>query len=155
MIELQGDTAEERRAWLVELLQSGQYTVSFNKVDGSQRDMPCTLLEGVVPVRPIRENARTKKYNPETLSVWCLDRQEWRSFRVMNVTAVTPYSAPETTWIVALEEDPETGDLVMPLPPEVLKSQGWEIGDTLEWDFNEETQTATLSKKNDPACSQP
>lgn len=55
----------------------------------------------------------------------------------------------ETTWVVALEEDPETGDLIMPLPEGLLKSQGWNIGDTLIWDIDEKTGTATLTKKND------
>jgi hypothetical protein len=53
----------------------------------------------------------------------------------------------ETSWIIQLEEDPVTGDLVMPLPTELLESQGWKIGDTLVWDIDEETQTATLIKK--------
>jgi hypothetical protein len=55
----------------------------------------------------------------------------------------------ETKWIISLEEDPETGDLVMPLPEELLKSQGWNIGDTLVWDFDDVTGTASLSKKRD------
>ena len=54
----------------------------------------------------------------------------------------------ETTWIITLEEDPETGDLIMPLPEELLASQGWKIGDTLTWDFDNDSQTATLSKKD-------
>lgn len=53
----------------------------------------------------------------------------------------------ETVWIVELEEDPETGDIIMPLPTELMASQGWAIGDTLTWDVNEETKTATLTKK--------
>lgn len=53
----------------------------------------------------------------------------------------------ETTWIINLEEDPTTGDLVLPLPEELLKSAGWEIGDTLVWDIDGET--AILTKKND------
>lgn len=53
----------------------------------------------------------------------------------------------EKTWIITLEEDPETGDLIMPLPHELLEDNGWKIGDTLEWSFNEETQTATMEKK--------
>lgn len=53
----------------------------------------------------------------------------------------------DTTWIIQLEEDPETGDLVMPLPVELLESQGWKIGDTLVWDMDDKTQTATLTKK--------
>lgn len=53
----------------------------------------------------------------------------------------------ETVWIIELEEDPETGDIIMPLPSELLESQGWKIGDTLKWDLDEETKTATLKKK--------
>ena len=33
----------------------------------------------------------------------------------------------EKTWIVELEEDPETGDLVMPLPMAMLEELGWVI----------------------------
>lgn len=51
------------------------------------------------------------------------------------------------TWIVELEEDPETGDLVMPLPMELIKDLGWKIGDTLDWDLDPVTHEATLSKK--------
>lgn len=54
--------------------------------------------------------------------------------------------ASETTWIVELEEDPETGDIIMPLPDELIASQGWAIGDVLEWDINEETGEISLRK---------
>jgi hypothetical protein len=54
----------------------------------------------------------------------------------------------ETTWVITLEEDPGTGDLIMPLPDELLASQGWKTGDTLTWDFDEVSRTATLSKKD-------
>lgn len=37
------------------------------------------------------------------------------------------------SWTVTVEEDPETGDLILPLPPELLQMQGWKEGDTLEW----------------------
>jgi len=147
MIELQGVTLEERRAWLSQLLQSGTFTITFTKVDGSVRDMPCTLDAGQIPPAPVKETARPRRTNNENLSVWCVDKKEWRSFKVMNVTAVTEYTPKETVWIVALEEDPETGDLVMPIPEAVMQSQGWKIGDTLDWDVNEKTQTATLTKK--------
>ena len=52
----------------------------------------------------------------------------------------------ETTWIITLEEDPVTGDLIMPLPNELLESQGWKIGDTLIWDFEPNTNAAILKK---------
>jgi len=52
----------------------------------------------------------------------------------------------ETTWIVDLEEDPETGDLVMPIPLEALQANGWDIGDTLVWEVSESGEV-TLTKK--------
>ena len=35
------------------------------------------------------------------------------------------------SWTVTTEEDPETGDLILPLPPDLLEMQGWRTGDTL------------------------
>lgn len=52
----------------------------------------------------------------------------------------------ETTWVITLEEDPETGELIMPLPAELLESQDWKIGDTLVWNEDPETGSYTLSK---------
>ena len=52
---------------------------------------------------------------------------------------------PDTRWIITLEEDPDTGDLVMPLPPELMAIQGWGIGDTLTWNIDDEG-TVTLTR---------
>jgi hypothetical protein len=42
-----------------------------------------------MPARVVTEEYQTTRlYKPETLSVWCLDRMEWRSFRVANVTGI-------------------------------------------------------------------
>lgn len=43
-----------------------------------------------------------------------------------------------TQWIVTVEEDPETGDLILPLPEEFLELQGWATGDTIEWIDNKD-----------------
>lgn len=53
----------------------------------------------------------------------------------------------DVSWTITLEEDPDTGDLVMPLPDDLMEAQGWAVGDTLVWDFDNNTQTATLTKK--------
>lgn len=37
------------------------------------------------------------------------------------------------TWIVDTEEDPETGELILPLPTDLMESQDWKTGDTIEW----------------------
>jgi hypothetical protein len=39
-------------------------------------------------------------------------------------------------WTVHLEEDPETGDLLLPFPPDLLEQLGWSEGDTLTWTVN-------------------
>lgn len=38
-----------------------------------------------------------------------------------------------THWTVTLEEDPETGDLIMPFPPDLLEEAGWKEGDEIIW----------------------
>lgn len=37
-------------------------------------------------------------------------------------------------WTIKLEEDAETGDLIMPFTPDMLSQVGWDIGDTLLWE---------------------
>jgi len=51
-------------------------------------------------------------------------------------------------WTVTLEEDPETGDLVMPFPPELLAQVGWDYGDVLVWTETDHG-SFVLSKKVD------
>jgi bifunctional DNA-binding transcriptional regulator/antitoxin component of YhaV-PrlF toxin-antitoxin module len=37
------------------------------------------------------------------------------------------------TWTVTLEEDPDTGELILPFPPEMLEESDWRTGDTLNF----------------------
>jgi hypothetical protein len=37
------------------------------------------------------------------------------------------------SWEVVIEEDPETGDAILPLPQEMLDEVGWKSGDNLNW----------------------
>ena len=53
----------------------------------------------------------------------------------------------ETHWVVELEEDPETGDLVMPLPPALLEDLGWKIGDTLIWNVDPAGEVSLTKSK--------
>lgn len=39
----------------------------------------------------------------------------------------------EARYEVITQEDPETGDLILPLPQELLDRMGWKEGDNLEW----------------------
>lgn len=50
--------------------------------------------------------------------------------------------------IVTLETDKETGDLILPIPSEILIEMGWDIGDTLLWNVDD-NGVITLSKKEE------
>jgi hypothetical protein len=84
------------REQLSELLHNGECVVEFTKVDGTVRSMPCTLSEALIPPPPVHVTntdnpidfpapKKEKKVNPDVLNVWCLDKKEWRSFRIANV----------------------------------------------------------------------
>jgi len=80
--------ADGRNRYLRGLLHDNDCEITFTKLDGSVRTMPCTLRESAMPAREVTEFHQTRVYRPETLSVFCLDKNEWRSFRVMNVTDI-------------------------------------------------------------------
>lgn len=42
------------------------------------------------------------------------------------------------SWTITLDEDPDTGDLILPLPEDLLAEQGWREGDVLEWIDNKD-----------------
>ena len=45
----------------------------------------------------------------------------------------------KTSWTVTIEEAEDgSGDLVLPLPQDMLDLQGWKEGDTLDWKDNED-----------------
>ncbi len=41
------------------------------------------------------------------------------------------------TWTVEVEEDKQTGDLVLPLPVDLLAQMGWHEGTELWWDVDD------------------
>ena len=72
---------------IVAALKFNMCTVTFTKVNGETRTMPCTLKEDIVPAyerkTPVKEATAKES---ATLSVWCTDKSAWRSFRVDSVT---------------------------------------------------------------------
>lgn len=49
-----------------------------------------------------------------------------------------PKKLEDVRFEVILQEDPETGDLLIPLPPHLLEQLGWKEGD--EIDFGQDEQ---------------
>jgi hypothetical protein len=87
------------REQISKMLQENICEVTFTKVNGEVRVMPCTLDSKIVPPAPepkVHETStdnpidfpKVKKVNLDSMSVWCMDKQSWRAFRVANVTDV-------------------------------------------------------------------
>ena len=73
----------KKREVLVEGLKRNLMKVVFTKVNGEERTMLCTLHESVLPEPTITES--TKKVNPDTISVWDTENDDWRSFRLDSI----------------------------------------------------------------------
>ena len=67
---------------VVELLKEGVVTVEFTKVNGEYRKMEATLHAEHMPqiVAEVEEKAPRKK-NEDSLAVWDVNAEGWRSFR--------------------------------------------------------------------------
>jgi len=55
-------------------------------------------------------------------------------------------------WTVKVEQDPETGELVLPLPADLLSQMGWIEGTDLFWEETEGKNLILTDKK--PEVSQ-
>lgn len=70
-------------------LASGPVVVTFTKKDGSERIMPCTINEQIISVKKPGATTTYNQYG-DTVTVFDLEVNEWRSFRLSAVkTAVT------------------------------------------------------------------
>ena len=72
-----------------EMLSVGQCRVIFTKLNGEERNMVCTLKEGVIPKAtkdPITQK-KVRDLNEEVLAVWDVNKEGWRSFRIANVVS--------------------------------------------------------------------
>jgi hypothetical protein len=56
--------------------------------------------------------------------------------------------ANNQTWAVQIEQDPETGELLMPFPPDLLSQMGWAEGTDLSWIDNANGTFTLKEKKN-------
>lgn len=72
---------------LTEMLQTNIVNVEFTKLNGETRNMRCTLIEDFLP--PASAEISTKKVNLDSRSVWDLDKDAWRAFRVDSVLSAT------------------------------------------------------------------
>lgn len=76
--------------WLKGILKVTEATITFTKVDGTERVMKCTLEESKLPVVELKEDAKPRKVSDSTkaLRVFDIEKNEWRSFTIKNITRI-------------------------------------------------------------------
>jgi hypothetical protein len=79
------------REGLVDMLRHNIVTVTFTKVNGDERVMKCTLRSEMIPNAPTQngELVVEQKQSSNNVSVWDVDSQGWRSFRVASVKSIS------------------------------------------------------------------
>lgn len=90
LIEIDDRVEPMIHQWLKNILSVTEATITFTKVDGTERVMKCTLEETKLPPVVIKEDAKPRKETTSTkaLRVFDLEKQEWRSFTIKNVKRI-------------------------------------------------------------------
>lgn len=76
------------RTQLINDLANGPVVVTFTKKDGSERIMPCTINEQIISARNPSTSTTYSQYG-DTLTVFDLEKNEWRSFGLSAVKSAT------------------------------------------------------------------
>lgn len=78
------------KADLLDTLHAGYATVTFTKVDGTERVMECTLRADLLPLTESDDTKKTKKIkeNEDVIRVFDTEKKGWRSFRIDSVKSV-------------------------------------------------------------------
>jgi len=79
------------RQELYELLSKEVVVVTFNKLNGEERSMPCTLIENFLPPAkkddPLSQK-KVREISDKVIAAWAVESKGFRSFRYDRVTKV-------------------------------------------------------------------
>lgn len=81
MSEIQGDTVFTHD-FVRKQMQKGICEIVFEKLDGTMREMTCTLMESEIPEDALNFSNKGKERSKETLAVYDTEANGWRSFRI-------------------------------------------------------------------------
>ena len=102
------------KKWLQDMLRVGPVKVTFTKKDGETRVMTCTLEESTIPEefrpKPLAEGQTPRKRSEDSISVWDLNANGWRSFIYRNITGISITVGDEDSDIVEGYEEPPNFD---------------------------------------------
>jgi hypothetical protein len=82
------NNVEATKEVIYDALRSGICEVTFTKVNGEKRVMPCTLNSDIVPPTKVEQLRESKKRSDDVISVWCTDKHAWRSFKLENFISI-------------------------------------------------------------------
>lgn len=90
LVEIDDRVEPKLHKWLKDILTVTEATVTFTKVDGTERVMRCTLEPTKLPPVVIKEDAKPRKQSDSTkaLRVFDVEKQEWRSFTIKNIKRI-------------------------------------------------------------------
>ena len=74
--------------WLKSILNDGIATITFTKIDGTERVMKCTLDHKMVREPKVVHESRLRGVSPDVLPVYDIEARGWRSFRWDSITKV-------------------------------------------------------------------
>ena len=70
-----------QKEWLLQILRTKICEVIFEKADGTERTMVCTLKKDLLP-KSTTETKTERKTPKDVVPVWDIQSEGWRSFRV-------------------------------------------------------------------------
>lgn len=76
---------------LRDMLRESVCEVTFTKINGDLRTMPCTLKPDMLPPQVVVESEEKKerKVSDTSLAVFVTDINEWRSFRIDSIHSIS------------------------------------------------------------------
>lgn len=76
---------------LIKLLKNEVVEVTFTKLNGDERKMPCTLIESMLPPAkkddPLTQK-KVREISDKVIAVWAIESKGFRSFRYDRVSKV-------------------------------------------------------------------
>ena len=77
-------TKDDVKHWL----SASTAIVTFEKADGSMREMTATLQPGYLPETKEQNTNLARKDNSEVVTVWDIENAGWRSFRIDRIKSL-------------------------------------------------------------------
>lgn len=90
--ELKYMNSEPLRKDIIKALREGICEITFTKINGERRVMPCTLKAELLPKHNQKDQTieTLKESKTDAISVWCTDAYAWRSFKLSNFISINP-----------------------------------------------------------------